>query len=101
MHIAMGKVSYIGNHLIFLNMIILNKRDIKLENILVKFTKGKGFEVKLADFGAAAFCTSTNLIPGKYGTVLYMAPEIHSNLRYSQTIDIWSLGILTYILITG
>jgi serine/threonine protein kinase len=43
-------------------------RDIKLENVLMNDSE-VGFEVKLADFGAATICSSENFIEGIYGTL--------------------------------
>jgi serine/threonine protein kinase len=79
---------------------VLFFRDIKLENVLVNFTE-EGYEVKLADFGTAAFCSSTNHLAGKYGTIEYMAPEMLAGGKYSQTVDMWSIGILASTLILG
>lgn len=35
------------------------------------------------------------------GTPLYMAPELVNKLRYSEKVDVWSLGIITYQLLCG
>ena len=35
------------------------------------------------------------------GTPLYMAPELVRHQRYSEKVDVWSLGIITYQLLSG
>jgi calcium/calmodulin-dependent protein kinase I len=35
------------------------------------------------------------------GTLIYMAPEVASNHEYTKSVDIWSLGIIMYVILTG
>ncbi|CAM9334525.1 unnamed protein product [Chrysoparadoxa australica] len=75
-------------------------RDIKPENILLK-----GFDtdcdVKLADFGLAQFVTQDKLLQMRCGTPSYVAPEILCGTPYGKPVDMWSLGVVTYILLSG
>jgi serine/threonine protein kinase len=77
-------------------------RDIKAENILMESKDLGNLRVKLTDFG---FATFFNPIRGKtevLGSPLYMAPEIIENKKpYNEKVDIWSLGVVTYILLSG
>ena len=93
--------------LIQLNKIlkIMNKnnivhRDMKLDNILVKFEKEhKGFIIKLADYGSSKslkILSSTKMITTKVGTLPYMSPEILKGEKYNYKCDLWSLGIIIY-----
>ncbi|CAD8158375.1 unnamed protein product [Paramecium octaurelia] len=70
-------------------------RDIKLENILVKDSS----TIVIADFGLAA-----KKIPKfeykKYGTPGYIAPEVLNLKVYNEKIDIFSAGVVAYILLT-
>jgi len=76
--------------------------DIKPENIVVDYAQNT---VKLTDFGSAKLVSkSTEGAVG--GTLNYMAPEVLMNMRGARNItdksvDIWSIGILAYQLITG
>ena len=58
------------------------------------------FEFKLADFGLAAKFTGENLTL-KCGSPGYVAPEILRNQKYGQKADVFSAGILAYILMSG
>ncbi|CAD8178098.1 unnamed protein product [Paramecium octaurelia] len=73
-------------------------RDIKPENILIHQRT-----LKLADFGFSvkADYSGNQLFRENVGTPLYMAPQILENKHYSTKCDIWSIGIMTYQLITG
>ncbi|KAM3133793.1 hypothetical protein pb186bvf_014056 [Paramecium bursaria] len=70
-------------------------RDIKLENVLYN-----NKEIKLIDFGfATEFNGFMNLT---YGTPSYMSPEILPPMpKYNEKSDIWSCGVLLYVLIYG
>ncbi len=71
-------------------------RDIKPENILV----GLNGELKLADFGwsihAPSFRRRTIC-----GTLDYLAPEMVEEREHSETVDHWTLGVLTYEFLVG
>jgi tRNA A-37 threonylcarbamoyl transferase component Bud32 len=76
--------------------------DIKPENIIVDYNLNT---LKLTDFGSAKFC-SKNIEGAVGGTLNYMAPEVLLNMRGARnvcdkSVDIWSIGILTYLLISG
>ncbi|KAI9311781.1 kinase-like domain-containing protein [Dichotomocladium elegans] len=62
-------------------------RDVKCENILLD----QNGQVKLADFGLATPANKENT--AQLGTAKWMAPEVVAESAYSETVDIWSLGI--------
>ena len=77
-------------------------RDIKPENIIMVYilnrnTEHKCFDLKIADFGLANFLTSTNEFM-KCGSPGYVAPEIWSEKGYGSKADIFSCGIIMYVL---
>ena len=72
-------------------------RDIKLENILVKFQGNEDdFIVKLTDYGISKQITSTTQIQTVAGTKVTMAPEILEGLKYNNKCDLWSIGAIIY-----
>lgn len=73
-------------------------RDIKLENIFV--VPGSDMHIKLGDFGLATIKHPNEPINGFCGTLMFMAPEVFKD-KYNEKIDIWSIGVLLYILMTG
>ena len=101
-----------------LNYLHLNRiihRDLKLDNILVKFNSDydkqalnlKNCQVKLIDFGFATILNKA-LTFTALGTPHNMEPEIlkqistgEKNSGYNEKVDIWSLGTLCYEMIVG
>ncbi|KAJ3126040.1 Serine/threonine-protein kinase 33 [Nowakowskiella sp. JEL0407] len=77
-------------------------RDLKPENVLLVDLPTKDpFHIKLSDFGLATFTESCTMMENVVGTPLYMAPEIIQKLGYSSQCDIWSIGVIMYLLICG
>jgi len=77
-------------------------RDLKLENILVKYDKNIpiiGFIVKLSDFGLSRKMNSNDLAQSNVGTNMTKAPEIFFNDKYTHKVDLWSIGINMYQLL--
>ena len=71
-------------------------RDIKPENIMVA---GED-ELKLIDFGLSKRQQGNNKLKTIAGTPYYMAPEVLDGL-YDSKCDIWSLGVLLYVFMSG
>ena len=74
-------------------------RDLKPENILVS-PKRRAF---LLDFGLAKLLHDDRIIPKNYilGTPQYMAPEQVRNKEVDHRSDIYSLGMIMYVCLTG
>ena len=73
-------------------------RDIKPENIMFK-EKDDISCVKLLDFGLSSDSFESKIKMRNCGTLTYMAPEQISSLRYSKAVDIWSVGVVLYMLL--
>jgi calcium-dependent protein kinase len=55
----------------------------------------------MTDFGFASFYKKDDGLTDILGSPLYMAPEIQEVQKYDSKVDIWSLGIIFYILLSG
>ena len=74
-------------------------RDLKPENILLTENNSE-LHVKIADFGSSCIFQQDSRLTGCFGSSYYLAPEIFYS-TYDQTCDMWSVGIIMYILLTG
>lgn len=74
-------------------------RDIKADNVL--FGGADGRLLKLADFGLARYLAYGQVLKSVCGTASYMAPEMLAAEGYDAKADVWSLGVLFYLTITG
>ena len=86
--------------LFYLNIFGIVHRDIKPENILLT-NNSKNFNIKLIDFGLGIILGPNEKSEQPFGTVSYVAPEVLSGKKYDKSVDIWSLGILSYLLLVG
>jgi calcium/calmodulin-dependent protein kinase I len=76
-------------------------RDLKPENLLLT-SKDDVADIKLADFGFAKQVQMDDKgLATACGTPGYVAPEILQAKPYGKAVDIWSIGVITYILLCG
>mmetsp|Transcript_16538 Transcript_16538/g.24540 ORF Transcript_16538/g.24540 Transcript_16538/m.24540 type:complete len:362 (+) Transcript_16538:143-1228(+) len=75
-------------------------RDLKPENLLLQ-SEDNDSDLKLADFGFAKRCSSENCLTTQCGTPGYVAPEILEGTPYGCKADMWSLGVIVYIILGG
>jgi len=75
-------------------------RDLKPENLLYS-SKAADAEIKVADFGLAKLLKESDMMATACGTPGYVAPEILQGGPYTDKVDLWSLGVITYILLCG
>lgn len=72
-------------------------RDLKPENILIDHESNT---LKIADFGSAVFNNLNKKLTDLVGTPYYMAPEVLQG-SYDEKCDVWSCGVILYILLCG
>eukprot|EP00930_Biecheleria_cincta_P047851 TRINITY_DN33249_c0_g1_i1.p1 TRINITY_DN33249_c0_g1~~TRINITY_DN33249_c0_g1_i1.p1 ORF type:complete len:636 (+),score=115.54 TRINITY_DN33249_c0_g1_i1:119-1909(+) len=73
-------------------------RDIKMENLI--FTRKGSQDLKLIDFGFATHWDGVNGLSERCGTLCYAAPEVLAG-SYTSKCDMWSIGVVAYMLLTG
>ena len=75
-------------------------RDLKPENILIIDKNEDGFPtIKVCDFGTAKIFQTGKVERKFVGSSYYMAPEVLKQ-RYNEKCDIWSCGVIMYILLS-
>ena len=96
-------------------------RDLKPENLLLADARsgvaaespglatphaggsGKDYafrRVKIADFGFSRMLQQNTTV-SYIGTAGYLAPELRQGKPYTKAVDIWALGVITYVLLSG
>ena len=73
-------------------------RDLKPENILLEGRED--LTIRIADFGSSSFLDPKKKLSGVHGSAYYIAPEVLKE-AYNEKCDVWSCGIILYILLTG
>lgn len=77
-------------------------RDLKPENLLYSLEDGGDTEIKIADFGLAKIAGDASpMMSTTCGTPGYVAPEVLKNEGYDKAVDLWSVGVILYILLCG
>ena len=84
----------------FLHTLGIIHRDLKPENILMTDMSDE------ADIRISDFCICKRLEPNEttkeiVGTLGYMAPEVLMGKEYNYSADVWAIGVITYLLLTG
>ena len=73
-------------------------RDLKPENLILQKNDDGTTTCKISDFGLAGIFTLERM--RRYcGTEGYAAPEIMRNVPYDESVDVWSLGVIVYVLL--
>ncbi len=75
-------------------------RDIKPENILIELDNEEEHivTVKLVDFGLALVLEPGHTVNDACGTPAYVAPEVLKKHGYTHQVDLWSLGVISFLL---
>jgi calcium/calmodulin-dependent protein kinase I len=74
--------------------------DMKPKNLLLVSENDDSF-IKLADFGFAARVHQPKSLTKQCGTPFFVAPEILIRRPYDQQSDMWSVGCIVYLLLSG
>lgn len=96
---ASGIVRDLAGALFYLHCRSIVHRDLKPENVLLYRQPDGRIRVKLADFGLALEVRRD--LHTICGTPTYIAPEILNERGYGLEVDMWALGVITYIMLCG
>lgn len=75
--------------------------DLKPENVLLSSSDNEFPQVKLCDFGFARIIGEKSFRRSVVGTPAYLAPEVLRNKGYNRSLDMWSVGVIIYVSLSG
>lgn len=77
-------------------------RDLKPENILIEKDKETDQikQIKVIDFGLSKIARPNEIMQESCGTPAYVAPEVLERKGYTKEVDIWTCGVIFYVLVT-
>jgi calcium-dependent protein kinase len=84
----------------FLHSRSICHRDLKLENWVLESGKDVWSPLKLIDFGLSTHFTPGHRLSRVVGSSYYVAPEVLKK-SYTEACDLWSLGVIVYMLLSG
>jgi len=97
---ARSMIHSIATSTFYLHSYGITHRDLKPENILM-VDKSEVSDIKLVDFGLSKIIGPNETCNEPFGTLGYVAPEVLLQKPYGKAVDLWSIGIITYLLLSG
>jgi len=98
---AAGVTETVAKSLKYLHDIGIVHRDLKPENLIYQDISEEAL-LKITDFGLAKYRQrGTTALSTACGTPGYVAPEVLEGKQYCKEVDLWSLGVILYILLCG
>jgi len=74
-------------------------RDLKPQNVLC--ATGDPTDIRIADFGLSKILSEDTMLKTCCGSPHYLAPEVLQCSQYDSKVDIWGIGIIVYVALTG
>ncbi|XP_052240653.1 hormonally up-regulated neu tumor-associated kinase homolog A-like isoform X2 [Dreissena polymorpha] len=93
---ARPMVYQLGEAVSYLHAISVVHRDLKPENVIVSDKT-----VTIIDFGLSACARHGDVMRTQCGSPAYAAPEVFVGEPYTSSVDVWSLGVMMYLMLTG
>lgn len=75
-------------------------RDLKPENILMTDSSDEA-DIRILDFGLSKIIGPEERCTEPFGTICYVSPEVLLEKPYTKSIDIWAIGVITYLMLCG
>ena len=99
-HITAKTVAEMLSSVAFLHSKSICHRDLKLENWVLESGKDVWSPLKLIDFGLSTHFSPGQRLSRVVGSSYYVAPEVLKK-SYTEACDLWSLGVIVYMLLSG
>ena len=58
-------------------------------------------DIRIVDFGLSKIIGPEEKCTEPYGTLTYVAPEVLLEYPYTKAVDLWSVGVMTYLMLTS
>jgi len=97
---ASNIVHQIASGLKYLHQYGVVHRDLKPDNIMLSDTSSNPI-FKIMDFGFSKVLGPNERVADGFGTLSFVAPEVLVRRPYNKQIDIWSLGVILYYILSG
>ena len=97
---ASNIMSQIASGVKYLQQYGIVHRDLKPDNIMITQQNDFGV-IKIMDFGLSKIVSPNERLVDGYGTLSYVAPEILLRTPYNKEVDIWSMGVILFYMLSG
>lgn len=84
------------NETLCIYLFVLSHADVYADHVFRAF-----FQVKLCDFGFARIIGEKSFRRSVVGTPAYLAPEVLRSKGYNRSLDMWSVGVIVYVSLSG
>ena len=97
---ATNIMSQIASGVKYLQQYGIVHRDLKPDNIMITQQNDFGV-IKIMDFGLSKILSPNEKMVDGYGTLSYVAPEVLLRTPYNKEVDIWSMGVILFYMLSG